>query len=348
MTASTQLDARELGAWGQAVALSFRFLWFCGVVISLGWLGSNIRQVPADSQAVVVRLGKVARVHGSGLVVALPRPIEEVELIPAAARQMQLGIARYVSGPQDPANSTMGFDLSNKVRLNAGFLLTGDLSVIHLEARLYYQISDPEAYLVSAAHVQVALQRLFMASAIQTMGQRDLDEILVARPEQAAGDKQRLDRERLAADLANSINRRLKVLVEGGGALGVMVSRVDLGPSIPRGAHTAFDSVLGVTQESEQTIAAARTNKELVLQKAESERDRITTDATAKAQEAVSRATVATASIAALGQGREDMSYGMQAARLYYDRVGSILKKAGKVVIVSSDGNSPTHAKGMP
>ncbi len=54
----------------------------------------------------------------------------------------------------------------------------------------------------------------------------------------------------------------------------------------------------------------------------------------------MSNATVATASIAALGQGNVGMSRGMQMSRLYYDRIGPILKKAGHVRIVGKDGTA--------
>jgi len=47
---------------------------------------------------------------------------------------------------------------------------------------------------------------------------------------------------------------------------------------------------------------------------------------------------VATASIAALAQQTEGMSRGMQMSRLYYDRVGPLLKKAGRIEAVDPSG----------
>ena len=60
-------DLRELGPWGQAVALSFRFLLLGAGLIAAGWLVSNFHQIPADSQAVVMRFGSVARIRVSSL-----------------------------------------------------------------------------------------------------------------------------------------------------------------------------------------------------------------------------------------------------------------------------------------
>lgn len=349
MTDATQEDIRDVGAWGQAVALSFRFLLAVAIAIALGWLASNLRQVPADNQAVVVRFGKVARVHGPGLLLALPRPLETVSLIPASARQIPIKIERFSDGGfSDTSNKTMGFDINQNPRLNSAFLLTGDSSVIHLEAQLIYQIDDAQAYMVAQDDVGPALQRLFIASAIETIGTRDLDAILVARPERASNAAVAARRERLRADLMRVVNRKLQRLAAQGAPLGVIVNRVDLVPSIPRGAHDAFDSVLAVTQESERAIAASNTNKELIGQKAQSEADGIKSSAAAAAEENVSKATVATASIAALSSTNQDMSRGMQMSHLYYDRIGPILKKAGRVQLVAPDGTTTTMSGARP
>jgi regulator of protease activity HflC (stomatin/prohibitin superfamily) len=342
MTDTVADDLKDVGPWGQAVAISFRFLLLGAFAIAIGWLVSNIRQVPPDSQAIVTRFGMVARVQGPGLLLAWPKPIEQVVLIPGPARQIQLSIARFLDGPQNDSTyaSVYGFEPSDQPRLNSGFILTGDSSVVHLTAQIYYQITDPEAYMIAADHVGPALQRLFIASTVNTLAGRDLDTVLVARPEIASRNAEAERRERLRADLVSAVNQRLENLARQNASLGVAVSRVDLVPSIPSAAKGAFDSVLSVTQQAEQEIASARTGAELSMQEANQAKDRTTTDATARAQEAVSNATVATASIAALGQNNVGMSRSMQMSRLYYDRVGPILKKAGHVQVVTKDGTT--------
>lgn len=342
MSDTTANDLEEVGPWGQAVAISFRFLLFGAVAIAIGWLLSNIRTVPPDSQAIVVRFGTVARVQGPGLLLAWPKPIEQVVLVPGAARQLQLPIDRFADGrkDEDSYTSIYGYMLSDTPRLNSGFMLTGDSSVVHLVAQVYYQISDPVAYMIAADHVRPALQRLFIAGTVNELANRDLDTILVARPEIASRNTEAARRERLRSDLVAAVNRRLQALAQSGASLGITVSRVDLVPSIPNGAKDAFDSVLISTQTAEQLIASSRTGAELSMQEANRSKDRTMTDATARAEEAVSNATVATASIAALGEQSHDMSRAMQMSRLYYDRIGPVLKKAGHVEIVAKDGTT--------
>ncbi|HTT82823.1 MAG TPA: SPFH domain-containing protein [Rhizomicrobium sp.] len=339
----TVQDVRHLGPWGQAAALSFRFVMFAACAIVLGWLVSNIRQVPADSQAVVVRLGAVDRVQGPGLLLAWPKPIEQVVLVPSSARQIQFNIDRFVEGQaNDPSLpvSTIGYQVNPDPRLNSGFLLTGDSSVVHLEARIFYHIDDPVAYMIAAEHVAPALERLFIAGAVSVVAGRDLDSILVARPEIAAQAREAMQRERLRADLMNAVNRRLDALAEQGDGIGIRVSRVDLVPSIPAAAKAAFDSVLLVSQQAEEAIATARTNAQYTQQNANQNRDRIMTDAAATADEIVSTATAQTASIAALASSNQNMSHGMLMSRLYYDRIGGILKKAGRVETVGENGTA--------
>jgi regulator of protease activity HflC (stomatin/prohibitin superfamily) len=329
-------DLRELGPWGQAVALSFRFLLFAAGLIAAGWFVSNFHQIPADSQAVVMRFGSVARIRGAGLLLAWPRPIEQVVVLPAAARQLQLPIRRYEENQDGSVGQ--GFETSSDPRFNSGFLLTGDSGVVHLEARVFYQITDPLAYMIALDHVEPALERLFLASAVTMMASRDMDSVLVARPEVASEAAEATRRERLRSDLMTAVNRRLADLGQQGASLGITVSRVDLVPSIPAGAKQAFENVLVVTQDAEARAAMARTTAEMTSQEANRNKDRIAANATAAAEEATTNARAQTASIEALAQQSRDMSRGMQLTRVYYDRVGSLLKKAQRVDVVDRSG----------
>ncbi len=334
----TAADIREAGPLGQSVAHAFRFLSIAACVIAVGWCFSNIHQIPPDSQAVTIRFGSVSRVHGPGLLIAWPRPIATVVILPARDRQMPLPIATFMESQVPGADAAQGFDLSADPRLNSGFLLTGDSAVVHLEAQLFYQIADPVAYMIAAQHVAPALQRLFIASAVTVLGSRDLDSILVARPEIASRADEASRREQLRGDLLNAVNERLSQLARAGAGLGIVVSRVDLVPSIPAGAKAAFDNVLVVAQSAQTQVASARTSAQMLMQEANRQRDRTFTDAAAAANERTSDAKVHTASIAAVAAQAEGMSRGMQISRLYYDRVGSLLKRAARVEAVDRTG----------
>jgi regulator of protease activity HflC (stomatin/prohibitin superfamily) len=295
-----------------------------------------VQIVPAESRAVVLRFGNVAREEGPGLLFALPEPFERVVTLASSDRQLEYAVKAV--------RRTTYIDsvaVSRDPRQNAGMLLTGDGSVVHLEATLFYRISDATAYVLSREQVEPAIERLFVASAVTVAGGRDLDTILVARPErETSGETARAGRERLRGDLMDEVNRRLADLERQGASLGIVIGRVDLLPSIPAEAKVAFDSVLVAIQRAETEIAQARTQAEQTAQRANQQRDRILTDAQAKAEEVVTDARTRTAAIEALAAQRPGLAGDALARQLYAERVGPLLGKAAEVLTTDVDGGA--------
>src|SRR3954471_24126138 len=89
----TKDDGR--GAWAQAIALSFRFLFLVVAILGVGWLVSNCRIVRPDDRAIVIRLGTVVREVGAGLLIAAPKPFETVMILPSADRQLAFEIKSF-------------------------------------------------------------------------------------------------------------------------------------------------------------------------------------------------------------------------------------------------------------
>ncbi len=328
-------DRLPEGPLAQSVRLAFRFLFLLVLGLAAAWAGSNIRRVPSDSRAVVLRLGAIVRLQGAGLVLAWPRPIEQVLLIPAVDRQIELRITGFDEHGFMMAGRPPEFQISTDARGNAGFLLTGDGGVVHLQASVFYQISDPLAFVVAEAHVRPALERIFIASAAAVCAARDLDEILVARPEETGMSG---GRERLRADLVRAMNQRLAALAAAGASerrsgagLGVTVSRIDLAAALPSNAKAAFDRVLTVTQTANQLIAEARSFATTSAAKAEQQAHRIVADAEAAAAERRSDARARAARIAALAPQLKGELGQVLLTRLYADRVGAVLRRAGEV-----------------
>lgn len=330
----------------QSVRIAFRALYLATLLLALGWLGSNIRQVPPDSRAVVLRFGQVDRVQQAGLLLAWPQPIERVELLPAADRQIELRFDR-------PAETAVLDDLYVKATreaeppANLGFMLTGDGGVVRLDAALFYRITDPVAYMVAGPHVTPALQRLFVAGTVALAAARELDDFLVARPDRpatAGADPSRGDpaalRAALRGDLVRIVNRRLQDLQQRGAGLGVEVSRIDLTASLPQSAKAAFDGVLTADQLAEQRAAARRTEAVRTLQEAARERDRILTAASAAGAERISDAAAKTAEVAALESRIVPESRAGLLDQIYRDRIAAILRKAGQVTAVDGRGGA--------
>ncbi|MDR3516048.1 MAG: SPFH domain-containing protein [Azospirillaceae bacterium] len=361
---------RPIDPLAQSVKIGFRLLYAATALLALGWLTSNIRQVAADSRAVVLRFGRIDRVREAGLLLVWPQPVERVRLLPARERQIALRIAgsepavnlagvsvtepinagRPLS-PETDLEITPSDDViqlrSQKDADNAGYLLTGDGSVVELDTTLFYEITDPAAYLLAETHVEPALRRLYQTSAVALAASRDLDDFLVARPDQdrVAGRRTRApdvgteaQRAALRGDLLRAINARLDALKEQGDDLGVTVSRVDIVADLPPIAKSAFDAVLTAAQTADQAAAAARTDAARAAREAASERDRILSDGRAVAEERVRNAMTDTAAISALEIHTTTASHNNVLAQYYREQIAAILRKAGDVTVIDHRG----------
>ncbi|NPT40669.1 protease modulator HflK [Paraburkholderia sp. 1N] len=382
---STDADLPPLGPGAQAVRLSFWFVVAVAVLAACAWAGSNIRRIPPDSRAVVLRFGAFVRTQDAGLLIAWPRPFESTLLVPGSARVLEQRIqslerdprareadanvpqlpplaaepsdAPAVAGgtpdapPGSPAPTDAGATappdaLQSEALLpdalaGSGYVLTGDNGVLQLRATLYYRVVDPYAYVLQKDRLDAALERIVSASAVDVVAKRDLDAILVARPELLSADQQvAIKRERLRGDLAQEIERHLRQLDAQHAGLGVEVARVDVEASFPAPAVSAFNSVLTSLQVAERSMAEARTSAEKIRQDAQQDADRIVQNAQASAVERVSSAQAKILTIQQLEVPLRTNSDPGLLARVYRERVQAILSKAARVTTVDPHNTS--------
>ena len=216
----------------------------------------NIRQVPPDMQAVVMRLGAIDRVQQSGLVIAWPRPIERVMLVPGPAQQMRQQIERRTAGAGAGQRRRAVGRADHRRRY-----LTGDGGVVMLDATLTWRITDAAAYVLAEQHIAPALRRAAEGAAspspprVRWTSSSSRSRNWRTRGAQAA-------REALRAAFAAEVNRRLHALDASGVGFGIEVTRADVSAYLPASAKVAFDHVLTAGQMAEQGIALARTGAE--------------------------------------------------------------------------------------
>jgi regulator of protease activity HflC (stomatin/prohibitin superfamily) len=333
--------------WAQIARITFRFLFAVICVVATGWALSNVRQIPADSRAIVLRFGAIIGERGLGLLIAWPRPLDEVVILPARDRQIELVVEKEFATM--PANiALLDADISQDARRNAEFLLTGDSGVVRLQATIFYQITDAAAYVLTAEQVKPALRRLFAASAVAVCAARDLDAIIMARtPVDTDVDRvPRSRQERFRSDLVAAVNRRLAALAAQGAGLGVTVSRIDLTASLPAAAKAAFDQVLTSTQKADRDLAEARADTSRITQAANQERDRILAEAAALAAERRTEARARTASIAAISPQYGGEARAALINRIYYERVAAMLKKAARIDAIDSHSSGQVYLPG--
>ncbi|MEW6343803.1 MAG: SPFH domain-containing protein [Paraburkholderia sp.] len=363
----TPTPSPSLGPGAQAVRLAFWFVVVIALLAAGVWATSNIRRIPADSRAVVMRFGAFVRTQDAGLLIAWPQPFETVLLIPGSARLLEQRISSLDRDPRarasDPAAATAtessqtlplplgdisswGFQpdasapgstapLLPDALAGSGYVLTGDKGVVQLSATLYYRVVDPYAYVLQKERLEAALQRVVAAAVVEVTAARDLDSILVARPELLSADQQMaVKREQLRGDMAQAVQRHLNALAAAHAGLGIEVARMDVQAQFPAAAVDAFNSVLTSLQTADRNIADARTEAENIRQGAQQSADQILQSAQASATERVATAQAETTTILQLETPLDANSDPGLLARAYRDRIQQILAKAGRVTTI--------------
>lgn len=325
--------------WIQAGRLAFVALYAVTVLAALAWVFSNVRQIDPQNRAVVLHFGALDRVQNAGLLWAWPQPFEQVIQLPAADRVIERRVENLLRSDEALKTdrvASFATPLSDALA-GSGYLLTGDAGVVQLDVRVFYKVSDPYDFVVQGNHVLPALDRLVTRSALALTAARDLDTILVARPELIGADSQAAERrERLRGDLVRAINQRLAELKAGGQGIGVEVARVDVQSSLPEPAVSAFNAVLTASQQADKAVANARTEAEKLTQTANEQADRTLQIAHAQAGERLAKASADTATVASLAKRADPQLL----LRLYRERMPKILGQAGSVTTVNPKDDS--------
>lgn len=327
--------------WIQAGRLAFLALYAVTALAAVAWAFSNVRQIDPQDRAVVLRFGALDRIQNAGLLWAWPRPVEQVVLLPAADRVLERrveSLLRSDAALQADRVASFATPVTDALA-GSGYLLTGDAGVVQLDVRVFYKVTEPYAFVLQGDHVLPALDRLVTRSAVALAAARDLDTILVARPELIGSDNLAAERrERLRGDLVQSINRRLAELATTGLGLGIEVVRVDVQSSLPGPAISAFNAVLTASQQADKAVANARTEAEKLTQAARQEADRALQVAHAQASERLAKASADTATVLSLAkaQGSDPQTL----LRLYRERMPVILRQAGSVTTVDPKDDS--------
>ncbi|RIJ12434.1 protease modulator HflK [Pseudomonas sp. 91RF] len=329
--------------WIQAGRLAFFALYAVTVLAALAWAFSNVRQIDPQNRAVVMHFGALDRIQNAGLLLAWPQPFEQVVLLPAADRVIERRVENLLRSPaaiQADRVATFATPISDALA-GSGYLLTGDAGVVQLDVRVFYKVTDPYDFVLQGDHVLPALDRLVTRSAVALTAARDLDTILVARPELIGADNQAAERrERLRGDLVQGINRRLAELKSSGQGIGIEVARVDVQSSLPEPAVGAFNAVLTASQQADKAVANARTDAEKITQTANELADRTLQVAHAQAGERLAKASADTATVMSLAQARQQGTDPQMLLRLYRERIPKILGQAGSVTTVDPKDDS--------
>jgi regulator of protease activity HflC (stomatin/prohibitin superfamily) len=345
MSASPRAGVRN-SPWLQAGRLAFVALYAVTLLVALRWGFSNLRQISPENRAVVLRMGVIARTRSAGLLLAWPQPFERVVLLPSAESVIEhqvRALLRSQRATQTDLSTSDDDDAEppSDALAGSGYLLTGDAGIVQLDVRVFFKVTEPRDYVLQADHVLRALDRLVTRAAVRVCAARDLDAILVARPELVGADRTiAAQRERLRGDLLQGVNDSLADLRASGAGIGIEVVRVDLQSTLPRDTASAFNAVLTASQQAEKAVAEARTDAAWTTQTATQAADRTVEVAHAQASERLAKAQTDTSAILLLAQSMKDRTDPGLPLRMYRERMRTILAKTGSVTTIDPKDGS--------
>ena len=328
-----KMDMPTRTPWGQSYRIAFFMLYGVSLLAAGAWLFSSIHEVAPDSRAVVFHFGRPERVEHAGLLFAWPQPVDRVVLVPGAERIMEREVRALQRNVQMEAVNS--WEREGDAGAGAGYLLTGDAGVVQLNVRVFYRVSNPIRFALQRTHIDPLIDRLTQRAATVVCVGRDLDTILVARPEVQQSDAHAAEeRIRLRNDFKQAMTHSLEKLAANGSDPGITIERIDISSSLPANAMEAFNAVLTASQQAEQLVASARNDASLRMQKAQQQADRVLQQAQASGEEKVAKAQVDTQVVFALAQARQKGVDGGMLQRIWRENMTVIMSRAGQVTTV--------------
>ncbi len=249
-------------ALADALRSSFFIVKILMVALVLLFLGSGFFTVGPQERALVLRFGRPvgegeSALLGPGAHWAFPYPVDEVVKVPITELQtVHSTVGWYAVTPEQEAAGQEppgAFALDPTVD---GYLLTGDLNIIHVRARLLYRIEDPVGFVFGFASSSNLVRSVLDQALVETAAGFGVDDVL------------RLNQ----AGFRQQVKVRASELLAAHG-LGVNVEQVDFerGPRPPRQTQAEFDAVTDAVQRRDRAMIDARNVENQILSRAEAE-----------------------------------------------------------------------------
>ena len=288
---------------------------FIGVAVLLGLFlfFTTWFQVEANSEGVILRLGKFNRMVGPGLHLKIPFGIESVTLVPSQ-RQLkeEYGFRTLRSGTRT--------QFSQQQFLKESLMLTGDLNVAEVEWSVQYRIADPFKYLFRVRNVRDSFRDITEAVMREIVGERTVNEVLtVGRTELTQVVEEELQKLCLQYETGIKVEQ---VILQ------------DVAP--PDAVKPSFNEVNQAQQEREKLINEARGQYNLEVPRARGQADQEISQAQGYAIDRVNRARGEASRFEQLyAEYRRAPEVTRQ--RIYIETMSQVLPKVGRKFIIDEN-----------
>jgi len=272
--------SRNAQAILHALRSSLALLRWALLVLLLVYLGSGITTVAPHETALVLRFGKMQpALRHSGLVFALPPPLDEVVKIPIASVQ-ELALEAWAAPAGPPPERVTEYAASQRTDdaqkvsvpylhpVQHGYTLTGDANIVQGRFAARYQIADPVAWFRLGDRRTELIESLFYSALTLTLAGRTVDHVLTSGLEETR----------------TAVRTRAQAEADQLG-LGVHFTAFEVRELVPaRHVLPAFEQVVNAQMEARTALEAARSYQVSQLPGADAEAYRIRQAAQASAQ----------------------------------------------------------------
>ncbi|NLF69070.1 MAG: FtsH protease activity modulator HflK [Candidatus Anammoximicrobium sp.] len=273
--------------------------------------------VSAESQAVVLRFGKMIKTVDPGLHWKLPLGIDRHYPV-QVRRQLKQEFGFGSAGASNPWQAT-GPDEQEAERN----IVTGDLNAALVEWVVQYRIDDPEQYLFAVRNPDATLRHLSESVMREMVGDRTVDEVIT------------IGRQEIEAQAVV----KLQEVTQSYG-MGLKIDQVQLkNVNPPQKVQASFNEVNQAQQEKESAINVATGEYNKVVPRAEGEADQ---KISAAQGYAVKRTNEAEGDVAAFEALLAEYVKAPEVTRrrIYLETMSEILPKVGKTVILDEDARN--------
>lgn len=210
-----------------------RYALWGGLALLLGW--TAVFTVPAESEGVVLRLGRYQGMVTPGLHVKLPLGIDRVVIVPVR-RQLKQEFGFGTPQSTNPEQSSPSSEWEEEKAM-----VTGDLNAVTVEWVVQYRIESAMQYLFKVRNPDETLRDASESVMREVVGDRTVDEVITIG-------RQEIEDEAL---------QKLQALVRGY-EMGVKIDQVQLkNVDPPQRVQASFNEVNQAQQEKESAINIA-------------------------------------------------------------------------------------------
>jgi len=281
-------------------------------LLLLLWLGSGFYIVQEGQAAVVMRFGEFRELNNrAGFTWRFPSPIETHELVNVQQlRQLEVGYRSNVK---------------NKV-LKESLILTGDQSIVDMQYAVQYRIGDPQAWLFNnnpGPQPEEIIRQSAETAMRETVGRRQIDQVLYEEKEQVA---------KIAQKLMQDVLDRYKA---GVSVVDVTVQQVQP----PEQVQAAFEDANKAAQDRERLINEGRAYANDVIPKARGTAARLLQEADGHKQRVIA---MATGDASRFESVLKEYAKAPQVTRdrLYLDTMQQVFQNTSKVYVDSRNANN--------